>query len=110
MPFEKFDLDEVIEERRKTVGRSLTTKSPEELRKLTDEIFHYSDDPWRATYLHLVTKNPGTTFYHAVSSEGAVFLYSPSDDKGMWYLPGSGMGPLLDRGLRMMRDAIARKR
>jgi hypothetical protein len=54
----------------------------------------------------VVTENPGGTFYHASAGEGVIVLYSRDNDKGLWYLPGSGLGPLSEGGRQMMKEAI----
>jgi hypothetical protein len=38
-----------------------------------------------------------------------MFLYSRDIDKGLWYLSGSGMGPLSARARQMMKKAIEGK-
>jgi len=109
MPFDKFvDIDKIDDDRRNSVMKSIRTISVEELKKLADEIFHSADDPWRQTLLELIAKNPGATFYHADAGEGVIFLYCRDIDKGLWYLSGSGMGPLSGRGLQMMKEAIGK--
>jgi hypothetical protein len=35
-----------------------------------------------------------------------IFLYARDEDKGLWYLPGSGIGPLSVAGRQMMKEAI----
>jgi hypothetical protein len=35
-----------------------------------------------------------------------VFLYYRAEDKGLWFLPGSGKGPLSAGGRQMMKEAI----
>ena len=108
MPFEKFEDGEVIDnERRKAIAKSIRIISVEELKKLGEEIFDEPDRPWRQTFFSVVTENPGATFYHASAGEGVIFLYSRDNDKGLWYLPGSGVGPLSDGGRRLMKEAIA---
>lgn len=110
MPFDKFaDIDTINEERRKAVAKSIRTISVEELKKLGEEIFDSPDHPWRETYLRLITENPGSTFYHADAGEGVIFLYSRDQDKGLWFLRGSGMGPLSATGRQMMKEAIEQK-
>jgi hypothetical protein len=107
MPFDKFaDIDTINEERRKAVAKSIRTISVEELKKLGEEIFDSPDHPWRETYQRLISENPGFTFYQADAGEGVIFLYSRDQDKGLWCLPGSGMGPLSPSGRQMMREAI----
>ena len=43
MPFDKFDLEELTQERRKAIRQSIRTVSTEELKKIGEEIFHYAD-------------------------------------------------------------------
>jgi hypothetical protein len=108
MSFEKFeDVEDIDNERRKAITKSIRIISVEELMKLGEEIFDSPDRPWRQTFLSLITGNPGATFYHASAGEGVIFLYSRDDDKGLWYLPGSGIGPLSEGARRLMKKAVA---
>ena len=108
MPFEKFEGVEAIDnERRKAIAKSIRIISVDELRKLGEETFDSPDRPWRQTFLSLIAENPGATFYHASAGEGVIFLYSPDNDKGLWYLPGSAIGPLSEGGRQLMKEAIA---
>jgi hypothetical protein len=108
MPLEKFEDAEAIDnERRKAIAKSIRIISVEELKRLGEEIFDEPDRPWRQTFLSLIAENPGATFYHAFAGEGVVFLYSSDGDKGLWYLPGSGIGPLSEGGRQLMKEAIA---
>jgi hypothetical protein len=108
MPFEKFEDAEAIDnERRKAILKSIRMISVEELKKLGEEIFDSPDRPWRQTFLSLIAENPGATFYHASAGEGVIFLYARDQDKGLWYLRGSGLGPLSEGGRQIMKEAIA---
>src|SRR5262249_8327277 len=107
MPFEKFDLENRDKERRKAIAKSIRIISVEELKKLGEEMFNDPDRPWRRKVVHFIVVNPGARFYHASASEGVVFVYSRDGDKGLWYLPGSGLGPLSEAGRRLMKEAIA---
>jgi hypothetical protein len=107
MPFEKFEDAEAIDnDRRKAILKSIRIISLEELKKLGGEIFDEPDRPWRQTFLSLVAENPGATFYHASAGEGVIFVYTRDQDKGLWYLPGSGLGPLSEGGRQLMKKAI----
>ena len=109
MPFDKFvDVDKIDDDRRKSVTKSIRIINVEELKRLAEEIFHSPDDPWKQTLLELIAENPGATFYHADAGEGIVFLYCRDVDKGLWYLSGSGMGPLSARARQIMNEAIAK--
>ena len=107
MPFEKFEDAEAIDkDRRKAIAKSIRIISVEQLKKLGEEIFDSPDRPWRETFLSVVTENPGATFYYASAGEGVILLYSRDTDEGLWYLPGSGLGPLPEAGRQMMKEAI----
>ena len=107
MPFDKFvDIDKIDDDRRNSVMKSIRTINVEELKKLGEEIFDSPDRPWRQTFLSLIAENPGATFYHASAGGGVIFLYSRDNDKGLWYLPGSGIGPLSVAGRQIMKEAI----
>ena len=106
MPFDKFDIENLDNERRKSVAKSIRAVSVEELKKMGGELFRYADDPWRDTFLQFITENSASTFHHAVTSDGVNFLYCRDKDKGMWFLPGSGMGPLQTTGRKMMKEII----
>jgi hypothetical protein len=109
MPFEQFhDIEDITGARRKTVARSIRTIDVVELKKLGEQIFDSPDHPWREKFFQLI-ENPGATFYHADAGEGVIFLYDRDADKGLWCLPGSGMGPLSAGGRSIMKGAIARK-
>ena len=110
MPFEKFDLESLDNERRKAIAKSIRPISAEDLKKLGAEIFHYADDPWRDAFFRFIAENPGSTFHHAVMSDGVNLVYCRDQDKGMWFLPGSGMGPLQTRGRKVMKEMIEKHR
>src|SRR5215475_3153031 len=110
MAFEKFNLENLDKERRKAIAQSLRTINVEELKKIGEEIFRYADDPWREAFLGFIAENTGATFHHAVMSDGVNIVYCRDQDKGMWFLPGSGMGPLQATGRKMMSEIIRGQR
>ena len=108
MPFEKFeDVGAIDNERRKAIAKSIRIISVEELRKLGEEMFDDPDRPWRQKFLQFIAEHPAATFHHASAGEGVIFVYSRDGDKGLWYLPGSGLGPLSEGGRQLMKEAIA---
>jgi|ERR1043166_2884328 hypothetical protein len=104
MSFETFDLGNLNKERRQAIAKSIRSINVDELKKLGDEIFHFADDPWRETFFKFIADHPGSTFHHAVTSDGVNLLYCRDGNKGMWFLPGSGMGPLPERGCQVMKE------
>jgi hypothetical protein len=106
MPFETFDLENLNKERRKAIAKTIRTVNADELKKIGNEIFHFAEDPWRDAFFKFIEENPGATFHHAVTSDGVNLIYCRNKDKGMWFLPGSGMGPLQERGRKVMQEMI----
>ena len=108
MPFEKFeDAGAIDDRRRKAIAKSIRIISIEELKKLGEEMFDELDRPWRQTFLEFIEQHPGATFHHASAGDGVIFLYSRDGDKGLWYLRGSGIGPLSEGGRKLMKEVIA---
>jgi hypothetical protein len=107
MAFEEFDLESLDKERRKVIAKSIRTTGVEELKKLGGEIFRYADDPWRETFFRFIAENAGATFHHAVTNDGVNTVYCRDQDNGMWFPPGSGMGPLQTTDRQVMKEMIA---
>jgi hypothetical protein len=108
MPFDQFhDIGEITDARRKAIAKSIRTIEVAELKKIGEQIFDSPDHPWREKFFQII-ENPGATFYHADAGEDVIFLYDPGADKGLWCLPGSGMGPLSATGRQLMKEAINR--
>ena len=107
MPFDKFvDMEILSEERRKAVQESLQSMSVAELRKVVKELSDFKGDPWQENFVRVIDAHPEASFYRAVTQEGAIILYCPGEDTGIWFLPGSGMGPLPEQAKRHMKEAI----
>src|SRR4030095_16108147 len=99
MPFDKFvDMETLSEERRRAVQESLQSMSVAELRKVVKEVSDFEGDPCRENFVSVIEAHPEASFYRAVTQEGAIILYCPGDETGVWFLPGSGMGPPVTRG------------
>ncbi len=107
MPFDTFDLENIDKERRKAIAKTIRHIDVEELKKIGGEIFRYADDPWREAFFQFLDENKGSTFHHATTSDGVNIIYCRDKDKGMWFLPGSGMGPLQAKGRKIMTEMIA---
>ena len=107
MPFDKFDFETLDEDRRKAIAKSIRSVRVEELKELGQQIFKVAEDPWREKFFGFISENSGASFYHAVTSDGVNIVYCSDKDKGMWFLPGTGMGPLQEKGRRMMKEMAA---
>ena len=110
MSFDRIDLESLNEQRRKSMAKSIRPVPDDELKKLGEELFPFVDDPWRQVYFQFVAENRGSTFHHALTDDGVHILYCNDRDKGMWFLPGTGKGPLLARGRQAMKEIIEKRR
>jgi hypothetical protein len=111
MPFDKFvDMETLSEERRRALQQSLESMTVAELRNVVKQLSDFEGDPWQQKLVGVIEAHPEASFYRAVTQEGAIILYCPGEDTGVWFLPGSGMGPLPDQAKRHMKEAIAAPR
>lgn len=106
MALKKFNFEELTKERRKAVAQSIRTINHDELKKLGNDIFPYADDPWRDAFFRFITENRGSAIHYATTTDGVHLLYCRDQDKGIWFLPGSGKGPLQTRGRQLMKELI----
>ena len=108
MAFDKFvSMETVSEQRRKAIQQSLQSITVAELSKLVRDLSNFEGDLWQQNFLRVIEAHPQGSFYRAVTQEGAIILYCPEEDTGVWFLPGSGMGPLPEQAKRHMKEAIA---
>ena len=106
MPYEKFDLEQLTKERRAAIAKSIRTINVGELKKIGEELFPVAGDPWADLYYQFVGNNKNATFHHAVTSDGVHLVYCRDRDKGIWFKPGVGKGPLQERGRMAMKEVI----
>ena len=112
MPFDKFKMpEELWEERRKRVEKSLRVISVEELLvTLSQHEEEFVGNPSREQFLRLMQEQPQPTFYQAIAQDDVVVYYCRDADFGVWVVPGSGMGPLDETGKCLMKEAIANRK
>jgi hypothetical protein len=113
MEHENLNLKEVMESRRHAVEESLRIISVDELKALTDELFPYADHPWLETFLNVVSDPTSGTFHHAVTDDRLDevklpihILYCHDKEIGMWFIRGSGKGPLQPEELKIMKEIV----
>jgi hypothetical protein len=97
---------EITKARRKAIAESIRTISAEELKALGEKLFPGVDHPWREKFFAFINENPGATFYHATTHDSVQIIYCHAKDKGMWFLPGSGMGPMQPNGLGILKQIV----
>ena len=107
MPSDYSDIDGRMEERRKTIEKTIHAIDPEELKKLGEGLFPQVDHPWRAKFFNFISENAGATFHHAMTDDRIHIIYCKQKEKGMWFLPGTGMGPLQSKGIMILKEVVA---
>ena len=110
MSSDNLSMDELTEERRKGIEATIRTINAEELKALGEGLFPFVDHPFRKKYFAFLEENPGETFHHATSPDGVHFIYCHGKSKGMWFLPGGGMGPLQPKGLGILKKIVGSSR
>ncbi len=108
MPTENLNMDEISEARRKAIAESIEVISVEALKTLGEGLFPYFDHPWRETFFGFIAENSSATFHHATTHDRVHIIYCHAKDRGMWFLPGSGMGPLQPKGLKTLKEIVER--
>jgi hypothetical protein len=99
-------MEEITEARRKAIAGSIRTISVEELKALGEQLFPLMDNPWREKYFAFLDENRGATFHHATTHDGVQIIYCRDKDKGMWFMPGTGMGPMQPNGLGILKQIV----
>jgi hypothetical protein len=110
MAFDNLNMDEVTEARREAIRDTIHTMTVEEVRALGENLFPSAEHPWRDRFFDFVSENTGATFHHAVTDDRIHVIYCAAREKGMWFIPGSGMGPLQAKGIQIMKELTSTKR
>lgn len=106
MDTENFNTQELTEERRKGVAKSIRTIGVDELKTLGEQLFPFVDHPWRTAFFDFIAENPGATFHHATTSDGIQIIYCHAKQKGIWFIPEVGKGPMRPTGLAILKQIV----
>jgi hypothetical protein len=106
MPTADFNMDEIDAARRKAIAETIHPISLEELKALGEGLFPYPDHPWHIAFFDFIKENADSTFHHATTDDRIHILYCRAKEKGMWFMPGSGRGPLRAKGLEALKQIV----
>jgi hypothetical protein len=106
MQGEELNIKEVLEARRQAVEESLRSIEAAELKALTDELFPWGDHPWLEKFSEVVNDPTSGTFHHAMADDRIHVLYCHNKNIGMWFIRGSGKGPLQPDQLKIMKEIV----
>ena len=110
MSSEPLNMNTVTEARRKSIAETIQPISLDEMKTLGEQLFPFLDHPWRQEYFLFLQQNPAGRFYHATTNDKIEILYCHDQSRGIWFMPGSGMGPLQEAGLKVMEETVGGKR
>ncbi|HEY8899619.1 MAG TPA: hypothetical protein VIM61_04350 [Chthoniobacterales bacterium] len=98
------NFEEILEERRQAVAQSIRPLSSAEVTALGESLFPHMDDPWRERFFNFLSENPEALIHHAELPDGVQLLYSRSHNRGIWFIPGKGMGIIQTSGLKALSE------
>jgi len=96
----------MMELRMASIRKTIRRASLEELRKLGEEHFPVVSDPWCEQYFTFLKEHPAAKFYRAKVGATAEIVYCREPSKGMWFMPGFGMGFLQPRGRQALAEIV----
>lgn len=99
--------DQTWENRRTMIKKTIRPATLEELKKLGEERFPIVTDPWYTRYTEFLTKNADARFYRAEIAGHAEIIYCADIGRGVWFLPGKGMGIIQSKGLEILAEVVA---
>ena len=106
MPFDTVNMEEITKARRKAIAESIRTISVEELKALGEQLFPFMDNPWREKYFGFLAENPAPRSITRRRTTAFKSSTVTPKDKGMWFLPGTGMGPMQPKGLAILKQIV----
>ena len=109
MSLQDLNIDELTEARRESIEKTIHPMEITELKALGESLFPSSEHPWRVTFFKFLDENASATFHHAITHDRVHIIYCHGQDKGMWFLPGSGAGPLQAKGRAILKKIVSFK-
>ncbi len=100
------NMDDITEARRKAIAETIRIISNEDLKSLGEQIFPDIGHPWRDKFFDFIAGNAGATFHLATMQDRVQIIYCREKEKGIWFLPGSGMGPMQAKGLTILKEIV----
>ena len=100
------NFEEILEERRETVTQSIRPITSDEAHALGESLFPIIGDPWRDMFFEFLSEHPEATLHHANLPDGAQLLYSRTQNRGIWYIPGTAKGIIQERGLTILSQIL----
>lgn len=98
--------DNTWENRRLMIKKTIRPVTLAELKQLGEKRFPIVTDPWYIRYNEFLARNVEAKFYFAEIQEHAEIIYCADTGKGIWFLPGKGMGIIQSKGLEIIKGVV----
>lgn len=98
--------EDTMEVRRAAIRETIRTATYEELMALAEKRFPVATDPWCVRFNQFLQDHKNSKFYRAEIPGGAQIIYSRDAEKGVWFLPDSGMGIIQPKGLKALEEIV----
>lgn len=102
--------EEIVSARQESAAKSVRSATPEELRKLLDEIFSADPShPWHKSFTQFVEDHKDETAYRGETSDGYSFVFYPRTSRGMWYRFDtrlSGVGTISEKTMNFLTQLV----
>ena len=98
--------EDTMETRRAAVRKPIRTATYEELKTLSEKRFPVVSDPWCMRFNEFLDNHKASKFYRADIPGGAEIIYNREAEKGVWFLPGNGMGIIQPKGLKALAEIV----
>ena len=99
------DWSDPKEARREAVRKTIRPATLAELRELGLTLFPVATDPWAEKFNAFLTEHAGDHFYLA-DVPGAHIAYCREAGKGIWFIPGTGVGIIQPKGLQAIAEIV----
>lgn len=106
MQSEHINIESIIKERRLAVEETIKPIDAKELKELQESLFTDPLHPWLESFRRFAEENSGNLFYHASTKDHVQVIYCRKKEKGIWFLPGVGIGILQPKALEILRDVV----
>lgn len=106
MAFDENYMDNLTDARVAALRKSLKPVEPKDLKALGEQMFPFADQPWREAFFTFLRENETETVLHGTTHDGVHILFCPSREKGMWFIPGKGKGPLQPKGIAILKGIV----
>ena len=97
--------DNTMEDRRAMVRKTIRPATASELKQLGEKLFPVVSDPWAERFNAFLTEHAQDRFYLA-DVPGARIVYCRDAGRGIWFMPGTGMGIIQTKGLQALAEIV----